>query len=200
MALTWRRSFRAWSPVQRHFVRKQYVSNRRTAIFSQYKKEEYKNHSLFSFLSRALSTLIIITYFFGRARATGTSIISLFLSFFFVLFDLLLGSCSQSHRCLWWMADPQNGRSQTANGQPYLVVDSRSIGLRRDRHGIGGTSRCGGSWIPKILLFLLALRIMTRLESFSLVAEHYLGVVRFLVIFAKGFVLAWLSAGEPRLR
>lgn len=70
------------------------------------------------------------------------------------------GTCSQSHRCLWWKADPRDGRSQTANGQPYPEVDSQSIGLRRDQHGINSTLRCGGWWIPKILLFLLALRIM----------------------------------------
>lgn len=78
-------------------------------------------------------------------------------------------TCSQSHRCLWWRADPRGDKSQTANGQPYPEVDSQSIGLRRDRHELGSRSRCGGSWIPKILLFLLALRIMIirRSGSFS---------------------------------
>lgn len=83
------------------------------------------------------------------------------------------GTCSQSHRCLWWKADPRDDRSQTANGQPYPEVDSQSIGLRRDQHGINSTLRCGGWWIPKILLFLLALRIMIirRSGSFSLLPD-----------------------------
>lgn len=178
MASTWRRSLRAWPPVQRHFVRNAWVMVGQ--VYSRYKKDQNRSLALNLSFSRSLLPLshyqhLSPSRIFTSVQPEPKSFLSFrFLSFLFCLFDLLLGSCSQSHRCLWWMADPRDDRSQTANGQPYPAVDSRSIGLRRDRHGIGDMSQCGGSWIPKILLFLLTLRI-TRSGSFFLFVGRYLG-------------------------